>query len=467
MRRAARRMVLLAVAAQAAALALGAPPPAHAAPAAVAAATPVPRPSPSASSIPAAAPPKADASLTGSYQAPTLSFGGLTLQQAQAQGITQSPEVAIARARLDAATAALARARAAFGPSIIATYTRNPQAGSTPQPPVIVQHSLNVGVQETLGNISSFVPAIVQAEAAYRSARFDELTAERSERTKVVNLYFAALQARVTAQVRKEALQLAQSQLAAAQKRVNAGDAPRIDVVRAEVSVARATADTETAQAADANATEAVALETAVPPAALQQTSAGEVPAVSPAWLNPATAIQLALTQRADVQSANADVRANAAGLQVARIGILPLLTVSAGYAHGVDVGQPIQGPTLNASFELPLNASAASQVRSAAATLAEAQARLRGVRRAVTLEVGSAVRNLNAAILATAASSKARAAAQEELRATTIGYRSGASSSLERAAAASTYNDARLAELTAIYNEATARAVLLLEINS
>ena len=82
-----------------------------------------------------------------------------------------------------------------------------------------------------------------------------------------------------------------------------------------------------------------------------------------------------------------------------------------------------------------------------------------------MTLEVSAAVRDLQAATRAAAASSNARQAAEEELNATEIGYRTGSTSSLERAAAGATYADARLAELTAIYDEELARATVDLEL--
>ncbi|MBV8263868.1 MAG: TolC family protein, partial [Candidatus Eremiobacteraeota bacterium] len=63
------------------------------------------------------------------------------------------------------------------------------------------------------------------------------------------------------------------------------------------------------------------------------------------------------------------------------------------------------------------------------------------------------------------AASTSARQAAEEELNATQIGYRAGSTSSLERAAAGATYADARLAELSAIYDEELARATVELEL--
>ena len=65
----------------------------------------------------------------------------------------------------------------------------------------------------------------------------------------------------------------------------------------------------------------------------------------------------------------------------------------------------------------------------------------------------------------AAAASTSARQAAQEELNATQIGYRTGSTSSLERAAAGATYADARLAEISAIYDEELARATVDLEL--
>ena len=393
-----------------------------------------------------------------------LAFAGLGLQQAQDDALALSPEVEIASAKVDAASATLTAARGGLGPSLIAGYTQNPQAGAT-LPSVVTQHSFNVGVQTTLLSFTQFLPLVYQAGADYRVALAQLATARRDERIRAATLYFDALKARASLSARREALDLANAQVQAAQRRFKAGDAPRIDVVRAEVAAAQAQAALQSAKAADTNAAQALALETGKSAQAIGDPVAGAQPPVPEPAGDVDAAVLRAMSQRGEITSAQENVASAASGLAAARIGLLPAVTVSAGYEHGVDTGQPVKGATVNASFELPLSSAPAARVSQASALLTQSRAQLRAAQRQVTLEVSSAVRNLSAATLATASSTRARMAAQEELNATLIGYRTGASSSLERTAASSTYADARLAELGAIYDEALARAVVELEL--
>ncbi|HEV2036971.1 MAG TPA: TolC family protein, partial [Candidatus Eremiobacteraceae bacterium] len=140
--------------------------------------------------IPSVASPSIAAPLAPGY-AP-LAFAGLTLQQAQNDAVAQSPEVDIARATVDAASANLTAARAGFGPSLIAGYTQNPQAGAT-SGATVQQQALNLGVQATLLSFAQFLPLLYQAEATYRGARANAVTAERNARIRAASLYFAAL----------------------------------------------------------------------------------------------------------------------------------------------------------------------------------------------------------------------------------------------------------------------------------
>ncbi len=413
-------------------------------------------------SAPSVASPSIPAPLAPGY-AP-LAFAGLTLQQAQNDAVAQSPDVDIARANVDAASANLTAARAGFGPSLIAGYTQNPQAGATPGA-TVQQQALNLGVQTTLLSFAQFLPLLSQAEATYRVARANAVTAERHARIRAATLYFNALRARASLSARREAFNLALAQQQAAQRRFKSGEAPRIDVVRADVAAAQALAALDNAQASDANAAQALALETGLSATSIGDPVAGSVPAGPAAPSDPDSAVQRAMSQRKEIASARDNVAAASAGVNAARVGVLPAITLSAGYEHGIDTGQAVKGPTLTASFELPFNSASASRISQASALLAQARAQFRAAQRQLTVEVSSAVRTLNASIQATAAFTRARQAAQEELNATFIGYRTGASSSLERTAASATYADARLAELSAIYDEALARTVVALEL--
>ncbi len=398
-----------------------------------------------------------------------LEFSGLSLRQAQDDAIVQSPEVAAAHAKVVAATNTLAAAKAGFGPSLIAGYALNPQAGAVPNT-TVTQTAFNLGVQATLLSFAQYLPLLYQAEALDRAAQADEAVAMRDERMKVSGLYYGALKSSATLNARDEALALADAQLEAAQKRYKAGDVPRIDVIRAEVTLAQAIAEHETALAENANAAQALSLETGVSAVAISSPAPGAQTAPALATTTPASttvesALSAALSQRAELSSARDNVSSARSALNAARAAALPAITVSAGYEHGTDTGQYVQGPTINASFELPFNGSQSAHVSDATAALDIAREQLRSQERRVTIEVSSAVRNLDAAMRATAASTKAREAAQEELNATEIGYRTGGTSSLERTAANATYADARLAELNAIYDEALARAVVQLEL--
>ncbi|MBV8670796.1 MAG: TolC family protein [Candidatus Eremiobacteraeota bacterium] len=393
-----------------------------------------------------------------------LSFAGLSLQQAQDDAVAQSPDVATARARVTAAQQSLGAAKAGFGPSLVAQYALNPQAGALPNT-TVTQTAFNLGVQATLLAFAQYLPLLYQAEAVERGANADEVIAERAERIKVSGQYFAALKASAALGAREETLALATAQLEAARKRYKAGDAPRIDVIRAQVALSQALAAREDAQAADDNALQALSLETSVPVAALTAATPVQQASTAGPLADPQAAVRRALAARAELTSARENVASASSALGAARVAALPAITVSAGYEHGTDVGQYVQGPTINASFELPFNGSQSAHVSDATAALAIAREQLRSQERQVTLEVSAAVRDLQAATRVEAASTSARQAAEEELNATQIGYRAGSTSSLERAAAGATYADARLAELSAIYDEELARATVELEL--
>jgi cobalt-zinc-cadmium efflux system outer membrane protein len=391
-----------------------------------------------------------------------LTFQNLTLAQAESMGLARSPDVTIAKSRVQSAEAALAAARGALGPSVISGYTSNPQAGSAPNA-TVTQTLFNVGVQETLVNFAGYLPQLYQAQATLDATRADEATAERTERTRVATLYFGALSARATMLARRQALDTAREQERAARRRFAAGDAPRVDVVRAQVATAQAQAALETAQAADQNAGQALELETGFTGNLIPV--AGQPITVTLPWNSAEAAVAAALPLRSEILSAKEDVAAADAAASGAKAAGLPALTVSAGYARGLDTGQPVAGPMVTAALEFPLNGFGSARVAQARAAAVEAQAHLTAAQRLVTTGVATSYRNFAASVLAAAASTKARVAAQEELQATETGYRNGASSSLDVALAAATYAGAQIAELTAIYDEALAREVLSLEV--
>jgi len=310
-----------------------------------------------------------------------------------------------------------------------------------------------------------YSPAVRQAAAALSSAAADEAAAERTERVGAAKVFFAALRASAVLAAREDALALAHAELNAAKTRYASGDAPHVDVIRAEVAVARAEADAETARADDANARDALQVETGTSDAALGATAPGALPLPPPLAGDPEGAVAAALQLRPEVIAAQRAADAAAAAIGSARVAALPPLTVGAGYATGVDSGQRVAGRVVSAQVSVPLPFGPAARVDQAKSAAAEANARLAGVKRSVALEVAAAARSLIAADRAAAATLRARQAAQAESNAVELGYRNGASSSLEVAEARSTYEQARVNELSAAYDAALADAIFDVEV--
>ena len=390
-------------------------------------------------------------------------FDRLSLAAAQTAALGASPDIAAASARLAQSQYGLAIARGGFAPAFLAGYAQVPQGN--PPGPNIISRQVTTGIQFTLGDLLALSPNVREAAYTLAASQADASVAEIAERTKVVGLYFDALKARAVAGARRDALALATSQIDAARIRANAGDAPQLDVVRADVAVQKATADLEFALAADANATAALEIETASPPGALVATVPTDFPSVDPKLLDPARLVELARTTRAELISARRTSDAARAAIVAARAAGFPTVTVSGGYLEGTDSGVPVHAPTINAAITIPISGVNGNKVAAANARAREARAKVAGIERQVTLDVAASARSLGATQRAAVATVRARASAEIQLRATELGYRSGATSSLELSGARSTYTQAVVDELSALYDLEKARNTLDIEV--
>jgi CzcA family heavy metal efflux pump len=390
-------------------------------------------------------------------------FAGLSLDDAVRAAIATSPDVEAARARRDQSRYALDAARSGLAPSFIANYAQVPQGN--PPGPNIISRQVNAGLQWTIGDFIGFAPAAREAALTLAAAQADEAAAESAEKVKVIGLYFDALKARAVADARRGALALATTQRDASAVRVKAGDAPQLDVTRADVAVAKAQADLESALAGDQNAAAALRAETAAPANALDTTLPGQPSPIAPALLDPQAVVAMASKLRPEIASARLTAQAAQAAVATAKAAGFPALTISGGYLVGTDSGVPINAPSINANLTLPIGHGAHDRVAIAAAKAVEAKAKTAGIERRILLDVAASSRTLGASQRAAAATTRARQSAQAELSATEVGYRNGASSSLEVASARATYSQAVVDELSARYDLEKARATLETEV--
>lgn len=397
------------------------------------------------------------------FAAALQTFARVPLASALSAALDASPDVVAARDRVRENAALLAAAKHAASPALLANYTEAPQGGTNND--TIAQRLFTLGAQVTTLDYAARQPAIAAAGAQLKQAQLDELAAERTERVKTLGLYYDSLRAVATARIRAQALRQARADESAARKRYAAGDAPRLDIIRAQVAVAQAQADSAQADVDRENALEALAVETAVPRdnfAVLAQTS---VP--SPLAPDITRTVEAALSRRSDIASARANVDAERALVSGARRAGVPGFTLTAGYTRGIDGGVLVHGPTATVQMLFSLSHVAADRATAEAARLDQAQVRVDGLVRQVRLDVAAAVRSYEAARANRAAAARAVAGAQAQLRATETGYRNGAASSLDVSDARRTFVQAQLTELGATYAQAKSQALLAEEIGT
>lgn len=388
-------------------------------------------------------------------------FSAVPLDAALQKAVAISPDVAQVRDRVNE-NAALLKAVGGLGaPALTANYAAAPQGG--PNNNTVMQSLFTVGGQIILGDYFASSLAVRQAAFALASTEYDLLDAQRAERVKASGQYYTALKAYAAVQVREEDFAAARADLHAAQVRFKSGDAPRLDVVRAQVAVASSQAALATAQVDFQNAQNAVSVETGEPLQAF--VSMSPVPQTAPPPAEAGRAVARALALRSDLASAEQLTRAEEAAVGAAQRGTMPAITVSAGYTTGVDSGVQVRGPSASVTVAVPLSQAAAARVAAERARLAQAQHKAESIRRQIMVDVGAAARTYAASIQAAQSARRARIAAEQELRATETGYRDGASSSLDVTDARRTYVAAALDELNAVYAQAQASATLEQEI--
>ncbi len=383
----------------------------------------------------------------------------LALRDVQVAALAHAPTVARAQAVVRERAAQLAAAEATGIPDAFVNYAQTPQAGSMGG--TIVQHLTTGGLQMTLGDATHRSAAAAQAMAQLRAARQDELDAERIERIGAVGLYFDAIRTRAILDLQRAVILADRSDVRAATLRYQIGEAPRIDVVRADVAYSLARADLAGAQAAADNADQSLAIEVGMPVAALVLPLLADVPSATSPAPAASTAVETALRLRPDIASARASVTEQEAALEGARRDRLPLVSAQAGWATGIDSGLHVSGPSVGVTLDLPLSRASDDLVVAARARIDQARATLELALRKAELEASAATRSYFADVDAAAAATAAREEARLEVRAAEQGYRAGASSSIELQDARRTFAQAAVAQTTAQSALLEARTVL------
>jgi outer membrane protein TolC len=388
-------------------------------------------------------------------------FATIAVSEAETVGVEASPDVAVARAATDAAGAALAQARGVNGVSALIGFTSQPQGSGGPIP---WQQRLGAyQLQTTLGDIQAYGSLVAQARAVLAQAVTDELVAERTEKLKIVVLYFTAVQSRVQREAKDDALASAEDFEASVRDRYSAGRAPRLDLLRAQVATAKARVDLANAQGIDANATDILAREIGRPISDLRALI-DDAPKPR-AVLDPDKAILRATAFRPEMRSADAAIAQAQAARAAALRATIPPITLTGGYLHGDDGGSIVGGPMFTASVTIPISGVAAARVHAQDATVRAATAHRESVKLALTNEVGSAARLAAAAIIAHDATEVEVSLAKSELDFASSRYHGQNESGITVSIARDLYTQAVSDNITALYALAQAQATLDVEL--
>jgi outer membrane protein TolC len=404
------------------------------------------------------------ASGTARADEPTvLSFAAAPLAQAEQLAVDESPDVESARAAVDAAAAALAVARGTSGVTALIGYTELPQGSGVPN--IIWSQRLTAyEVQATLGDVIALSPLAAQAAASLRGSMTDELTAERSERLKVIGLYFAAIQARADLLAKRDAVGRARDFEDELSARFGEVKVPYLDLLRAEVALSKARSDVAVAQGVDANASDALAREIGMSTANLHGTV--EITAAEAEVIDADRALARAMAQRPELRSAEQNVKAAQAGLAAAHRAVLPPITVAGGYVTGIDANEPSHGGAVSASIQIPLAGIAAARIAAQQAAVRAAKAKEQSVRRALAIEVRAAAHTAAAAIIARDETDSTLEAARSTVTFATMEYAARKTSGLSVSDAQAIYDQAVIDDIAAQYAVQQAQATLDVELS-
>ena len=402
----------------------------------------------------------------GPAQAQIAAPGGrpLTLADATSAALTVSPVARAAGQQLAQAQARLAQAEAGRRLAITFNTTVGGSASKSNTPPPdnqtfgTLQNILTVPVP--LGKRPQLF--VAQAQAQLLAARATYAGARLALTGQVSAAYFDLLRKQALMQIARDTQIVDQRQLDATRRRNAAGDVPDLDVLRAQVPLASAQASVAGAEAAVTVAAQALNALTGrgldsplavadVPPSATLFSYTLE------------QARGLAAKSSADVQAAEATVRADEIALENARRFSDPTLAFQVSDTRTNDQTSFRRLDTVQASVTFPLTDGGLGrgQVREAEATLAQARAQLEVVRLTALTAVSTAFLTAQATRQQVAAAKVAQDIARVTYDKTLFGYQNGLFPFSDVLTALSALTQARVAYTQAVYDTAVAVAGL------
>ncbi len=400
--------------------------------------------------------------------AATLSANVLTLDDAVRIALESHPEVTVARSQVEAAEARARETRAATLPSVDSSASYDVSAGRPPPGPFDVGGGYRASVSGSM-LIYDFGRTRSRVRSSEVSADAVEADTEAILRDIVFNVrlaYIDVLEAEAMVEVNRETLENEERHLLQTEAFVEAGERPRIDLVRFQTRVEEARAalvmaksDLETGRARLLRVIglpgEPTAFEIEEP----------ELPTLEVESLAFEKLLELAFEERADLEAARLSLVASELGVEATRLRLRPSVRVSAGTSYyGDRFTEPGAGASFGVSLSWPIfdGFAASSALEAEQAGLRAERARLLAREHDVWGEIREVRTQLDSHLARLEASEQGLASALELLRLAEARYAEGVGDSLELASAHLDVTSASARRVRAAYDLATARARLL-----
>jgi len=384
------------------------------------------------------------------------------------RALAVSPLMAQGQGSLSAARSSGRMARAAFLPSLSATYgyLRNDATAAAPFARPDGQDSYGGGLFTSLDLFTGGRRGadLARGDALERAADAEVVADRYAVSLAARRAFFEELRAEELVRVARARIARAQLNLQHARDRQRAGTATRSDALRAQIELGAG--QQQLLAAADTLQAAAYALGRVVG-------SDEAVGAQAPASLEPrplplpdSALVQLALAGAPAVRSADAAAEATHASVRSARTQYIPKLTLSGGYLwanHSPMVGAFRPGWTIGLGSTLPLfnNLQREDVVVRAQAQADLADATAADARRLAHTEALRLLRALRLASAGIALAEQQVSSAQEDLRVQTERYQNGISTMLDALTSQAALVQAELGLVAARHNYQIVRATL------
>jgi outer membrane protein TolC len=387
----------------------------------------------------------------------------LTITRCIEIALERHPSLREARSSIESQSARVGEAAASARPQVrvSSSYGRS-YSGSGPESGSI---NTDITLSQTLFDWDRTSLSVKGALLELEARRYDESGSEMDVIRDVISAYFSVNRSERTLGIAMERLDNYEKRLRWAKDFYEVGTKARIEVTKAETDLANAKLDLVSARGAlqKANASLAHAM-------GVTDIEPGRVPDIlEVGFVDPGVgldeAVETAVRNREDYLAQSVRIDASEASLELARKGMKPTVTGSAGYTLSGE-NDPVENRDLRLSVGLSIpvadGGQTAARTRQAEADLEGARARGESLRQNIVMQVRTAHASLEEARESVSAAREAARQALETLKLAQGRYAAGVGSSLEISDAVDGYASAQMSVATALYNENTAEAELI-----